>query len=161
PPRANQAAPQETQAVPPRGSATFYQPATAGLPDDYTGSAVVGNQAGTPLVAVVNQARAESNLMLSYTAAPSGAPVLYVPLLAKDYAGWTTTIRVQNLASDPAEVTITYRDQGGRAITTTQETLPAGGSATYQPASVAALPWGFVGAATVTSNNRPLAAVVE
>jgi len=161
PPSQGQVAPQEAQAVPPRGSATFYQPANPALPDDYTGAAVLGNQAGSPLVAVVNQVRAESNLMFSYTAAPSGAPTLYLPLVAKDYAGWTSTIRVQNLAADAADVTIAYHDQAGRAVATAQDTLPAGGSATYQPASVAALPWGFIGTATLTSNNRPLAAVVE
>jgi hypothetical protein len=125
------------------------------------GAAVLANAAGSPLVAVVNQVRADSNLNLSYTAAPSGAPTLYLPLLTKDYAGWTSSFRVQNLATDAAEVTVTYHDQAGRQIATTQDTLPAGGSATYQPTSLAALPQGFLGTATITSNNRPLAAVVE
>jgi len=39
-----------------------------------------------------------------------------VSLLTKDYAGWTSSFRVQNLAADAAEVTVTYNDQAGRQL---------------------------------------------
>jgi len=154
------AAVQETATIPPRGSATLYQPANAALPDDYVGSAVLSSTGG-PLVAVVNQVRAESNLAMAYTAAPGGATTLDLPLLTKDYGGWTSGVRIQNLAAEPADLAIVYYDQAGRPVHTTQDTLPPGGSTTYVLSDLAALPWGFQGAATVASNGRPLAAVVN
>jgi subtilisin family serine protease len=151
---------QDTATIPPRGTATFYQPANAALPEDYAGSATITTNAG-PLVAVVNQARTAGSLLMSYTAAPAGAPIVDVPLLTKDHGGWSAGLRVQNVAAEPAEIAITYYDQAGRAVHAAQDNLPAGGGATYALASVAALPWGYLGAATVTSNGRPIAAVVN
>jgi hypothetical protein len=151
---------QDSATIPPRGSVTFYQPANAALPDDYVGSATITTSGG-PLVAIVNQARAAGNLLMSYGAAPAGAPVVDVPLLTKDHGGWSAGLRVQNLATEPAEIAITYYDQAGRAVHAAQDHLPAAGSATYPLASLPALPWGFLGAATVTSNGRPIAVVVN
>ncbi len=152
---------QEIVAIPPRGSTTLYQPANPALPDDYVGSATLTATAGGPLVAVVNQARADGDLVMTYPAASSGGAVVDVPLLTKDYGGWTAGLRVQNLAADTADVTVIYYDQTGRPISTTQNTLAPGDGTTYSPASTPVLPWGFQGTATVTSNGRPLAAVVN
>jgi subtilisin family serine protease len=152
---------QEVIAIPARGSATIYQPANPALPDEYVGSATLTATGGGPLVAVVNQARADSSLVMTYPAAPSGGAVVDVPLLTKDYGGWTAGLRVQNIAADTAEVSVIYYDQTGRPLYTAQNTLAPGDGTTYTPASITALPWGFQGTATVTSNGRPLAAVVN
>jgi subtilisin family serine protease len=152
---------QETIAIPPWGSATLYQPANPTLPDEYVGSATITAASGGPLVAVVNQARADSSLVMTYPAAPSGGTVVDVPLVTKDYGGWTAGLRVQNIATDTAEVSVIYYDQTGRPLYTAQNTLAPGDGTTYTPASITALPWGFQGTATVTSNGRPLAAVVN
>lgn len=152
---------QDSAVIPPRGSAVFYQPANPALPDGYAGSATITAGGGAQLAAVINQSRPAANQLMSYTAVPAAAPVADVPLLTKDYGGWTAGLRVQNLAADPAEITITYYDQAGRALHATQESLPPGGGATFAAASLAPLPWGYVGAATVTSNGRPIAAVVN
>jgi subtilisin family serine protease len=152
---------QEAVAVPPHGSVTLYQPANPALPDDYVGSATLTASSGGPLVAVVNQARADSDLVMAYPAAPSGGAVVDVPLLTKDYGGWTAGLRVQNLAADPADVSVIYYDQTGRPVYSAQTSLAPGDGTTYSPASIPALPWGFQGTATVTSNGRPLAAVVN
>jgi len=152
---------QEVVAIPAHGSATLYQPANANLPDEYVGSATLTATSGGPLVAVVNQARADSSLVMTYPAAPSGGTVVDVPLLAKDYGGWTAGLRVQNLAGDTADVSVIYYDQTGRPLYTAQNTLAPGDGTTYTPASIPALPWGFQGAATVTSNGHPLAVVVN
>ena len=136
---------QEVVAIPPRGTATLYQPANPALPDDYVGSATLTATSGGPLVAVVNQARADSDLIMTYPAAPSGGAVVDVPLITKDYGGWTAGLRVQNIAADTAEVTVIYYDQTGRPVYTAQNTLAPGDGTTYSPASITALPWGFPG----------------
>jgi hypothetical protein len=152
---------QEAVAIPPRGSVTLYQPANPGLPDGYVGSATLTATSGGPLAAVVNQARADSGLVMSYAAAASGGSVVDVPLLTKDYGGWTAGLRVQNLAADTAEISVIYYDQTGRPVYTAQNTLAPGDGTTYTPATITALPWGFLGTATVTSNGRPLGVVVN
>ena len=152
---------QEAVTIPARGSVTLYQPANAALPDEYVGSATLTATVGGPLVAIVNQARLDGNLLMSYPAAASGGAVVDIPLITKDYGGWTTGLRVQNVAADTADVSVIYYDQTGRPLYTAQNVLAPGDGTTYTPASITALPWGFQGTATVTSNGRPLAAVVN
>jgi len=116
---------------------------------------------GGALVAVVNHARPASGQAMTYTAGTGGATSVNVPFLARDYGGWTAGLRVQNLAAEPAELSITYYDQAGRVVLLAQDSLGGSGSATYALGSIAGLPWGFLGSATIISNGRPLAASVN
>lgn len=150
----------ESTTIAPWASATFVPGDNPVLADGYVGSATVTAPGGA-LVALVEHHQAAGALRICHPAVAASAATLAVPFLARDFGGWTAGLRVQNLVADPAELRITYYDHAGRAVYQTQEVLPPLDSATYVLSSLAELPGGFLGSATITSNNRPLAASVN
>jgi hypothetical protein len=92
----------------------------------------------------------------STTGFSSGATSINLPLLMKGNAGFDTWFNVQNTGSDSTDVTVTYSN-----ATTETATIAPGASKTFDQASNAALPTGFVGSATVASSDgQPIVASV-
>jgi len=136
----------ESDEIPPLASHTFYQAANTDLPAGFAGSAMVRSRTGQSLGAVVNAVRADGAAM-AYPGLTGGAERLEVPLLFKRYQGWDTGLRLFNLGSAPAPITVLYL--GTPNAWAEPALVNAGSSATfYQPAN-RLLPNGYVGAATV------------
>ncbi|HLI28662.1 MAG TPA: DUF5719 family protein [Chloroflexota bacterium] len=150
----------ESTTLAPWASATFALDSTGVLSDGYVGAATITSNGGA-LVALVQHTRAGGGEQMSYPAAAASATTLDIPFLARDFGGWTAGLRVQNLVAEPAELRVTYYDQGGRVAWQTQDQLPPLASATYLLDTLAELPGGYLGSATISSNGRPLAASVN
>ncbi len=81
-----------------------------------------------------------------------------IPLALKTADGFYSQILLSNPNATAAQATITYRDATGRTFTVPL-TIAPNGAATHSVYSDNVVPVGFVGAATVTS-DQPLAAVL-
>lgn len=155
---------QRSGLIPPGGSLAIAQADMADVPDGTVLSAVVRVTAGPPVAAVVYQTRPDG-MALSYEGFASGAPTVYAPLQFREYGGWSTGIQVQNVGSAPCTATLTVIPQGGGLSYTYSASLAPGASHTWDfrnPDQVPGLPAGFLGSATVSSDNgQPLVAVVN
>jgi streptogramin lyase len=130
------------------------------------GSAVVYSD--QPLATFVNEfAPGNSSDATSYTSINASTGVgstLYAPAIANNaYGGYTTGIGLINLATTPANITVTYRDSSGGAVKTQNVPGVAAGAyqALYSGDTTLNLPNGFAGTATITSSAGNLAAVVN
>lgn len=145
----------------PGGSATFYQPASRQLPDEFVGAAAVSSQDGGAIGGIVNQVRYSSGMAMAYDAPDRGASSVFVPLVYRDFAGWNSGVQVQNLGSSATSASITFYAQNGLVAATVQSALEPGRSETHYLPSITALRSSFVGSAVVTSSSEPIAAVVN
>ncbi|NDP43123.1 MAG: hypothetical protein GZ089_10485, partial [Aromatoleum sp.] len=66
-------------------------------------------------------------------------------------------IRVQNLGSSGADITITYYDDNGQPVTTDGQQLPSGQAANFAEGSNNNLPRGYRGSAVIESDQPALA----
>jgi len=92
-------------------------------------------------------------------ATPDIGTQLSIPLALKTPDGYYSQILLSNPNSSAANATIVYTDGQSHQNYTVNLTVPANGTANHSVYSDSTVPTGFVGAATVTS-NQPLAAVV-
>jgi hypothetical protein len=100
----------------------------------------------------------------SYVGFNSGAPTAYLPSIAYNFAGWYSMISVQNLGTDPADVTISITCADGTTGTLTQNDIPA--KASYTWALKDETPTGFTGstvcdgsAEITTAGGQPIVVV--
>lgn len=148
--------------IPAGGSVTLYQPSAADLPDNFVGSAVLFAVGGEPIGAVVNQVAGGSGSAMSYTAQPSGADTVYLPLVYRGFAGWSSGLQVQNTAQTAAVVSVSFQSEEGTTIATYEETVNAEASRSFYLPALQGLPGGFVGSAVVVSvNGQPIVAVAN
>ncbi len=84
---------------------------------------------------------------------------LSIPVAAKTSDGFYTQILLSNTNNTAASATITYRDQATGQTYPVNVNVPANGTANHSVYSDGIVPVGFVGAATVTS-DQPIAAVL-
>ena len=87
-------------------------------PQDYETSAMkLTSDIGEPIVATAIQYDApyieQSDMTSSYIGFSVGSNDVYLPGLYKNYYGWTSAFRVQNLSSSPATLTIRYYASSG------------------------------------------------
>ncbi len=88
----------------------------------------------------------------------SGSSSISLPLLMKGNSGFDTWFNVQNTGTASTDVTVTYSTD---PATTETATILPGAAKTFDQATNAALPAGFVGSATVTSTGgTPIVATV-
>lgn len=154
---------QEEKAVPPGSSATFYLPASPGVPDGFVGSATLESVNGQPITALVNNINYASGTGSGYNAfgAAGTTPRISAPLIYKNYNGWSTGIQVQNLGPAPAPIRVTYYKQGGGTFAD-QQTAPPNASVTFYLPGKADLPDNFVGSALIESAaGVPIVAIVN
>jgi len=83
-----------------------------------------------------------------------GSQVSYAPLIYREFQGWDTTLRVQNLSSIVnAKVKVSFLDAAGGVITTLTDWICPRGSRSYHLSLVANLPGQWVGSARVESQS--------
>ena len=136
----------------PANSSKTYFPIHA--PSPFNGSVII--ESDQQVVAIVN-AVGDGTYFASTTGFSSGSTSINLPLLMKGNAGFDTWFNVQNTGTAGTIVTVTY---SGIATPDTA-TIPPGASATFNQATNANLPNGFVGSATVTNTGgQPIVASV-
>ena len=117
-----------TAAVAPGDSYTFFAGTLAGLPDGTVGSATISSP--QPVVAVVNDKGTQSGVdrVTTYACFGSGGTSVNVPL-AKEFAGGNTTgIQVQNIGGAGTQVTLEYKATNGKSLTVKSKGSVAPGS---------------------------------
>jgi hypothetical protein len=129
-----------------------YFPLSA-VASGFNGSVVVSSD--RQLAAIVNVLKTSFNGGASYGGFTGGATTVNLPLIMKNNAGIISTwFNVQNTGASDANVTVTYSN-----ATTQTGVIPPNAAATFDQTTNASLPDGFVGAATITS-DQPIVAVV-
>ena len=117
-----------TEAVDPGESYTFFAGTLAGLPDGTVGSATISST--QPVVAVVNDKGSQggNDRVTTYACFGSGGTSVNVPL-AKEFAGGNTTgIQVQNIGGANTQVTLEYKATNGKALTVKSKNAVAPGA---------------------------------
>jgi hypothetical protein len=136
-------------------------PGGVGVPDGFTGSAVV--QSDQPVVAIVNTMGTLGSDMVAFGASSgsfsAGSDSVQLPLLMKDYYGYYTWFNVQNASASTVEVYVDYII-GGDAYTEGPVNIDAGLSYTFDQSTNANLTAG-VGSAVVRADGPVVATAVE
>jgi hypothetical protein len=141
------------------GSRTFFP--LDNLADGFSGSAVISSD--QPVVAISNMLLTESGGGqwafggASYGGFSAGATTVSLPLIMRENSGFSTWFNVQNTGASDATVNITYSN----GATEPARTIAAGAAYTYDQSANTDLPSGFVGSATITSDQPVVATVVE
>jgi hypothetical protein len=131
-----------------------------GLSAGFTGSAVISSD--QPVVAISNMLLTESGGATygfggaSYGGFESGSTTASLPLIMKGNYGFSTWFNVQNTGSSDASVTVTYSNGA-----TETATVAPGAAKTFVQDDNGDLPDGFVGSATVTSDQPVAASAVQ
>ena len=98
----------------------------------------------------------------TYRAMDEGAPSLVLPYVARNAAGWSTGLQVQNLGSDATTVVVLLQDESGVLVQRALASVQPGASRTFYLPTVDGLPDGWRGSATVMSSPaQPLGAIVN
>jgi hypothetical protein len=148
--------------IPPGAAVTFYQGTSHELPDGFAGPATVTSLDGQPLVAVVNAVKQGSGMATAYDAVAIGGPALHLPLLYREFGGWSSGVQLQNVGNASAVVNLTFYQEDGREVATTTRSLERGAVTTVYLPELAELPSAFIGSAIATSQNgEPIAAMVN
>lgn len=143
------------------GMTTLWQEAMAHLPDGYAGPATVQAPPGARLVGVVSEVRAGTIAAMSYTAGRAPGTTLAVPLVARESAGWTSGIEVQNPNPVPVSVALMLYDQDGTPVLRAQRTVRPGETRNFYLGTLEGVPEGFQGTAVLQSlSGHPILAVV-
>jgi hypothetical protein len=109
------------------------------------------------VVAIVNTVGNGGAYFASTTGFSTGSTSINLPLLMKGNSGFDTWFNVQNTGAANTDITVTYSN----ATTEGPFTLLPGAARTFDQATNANLPAGFVGSATVTSTGgQPIVASV-
>jgi len=167
--------------IPASSSAVFWQgqggaglpTGDNGLPDNCVGSAVISADGGNVL-AIVNDSKNLTEESAAYNAVPAtmGGTKAALPLARNrflDAYQFTTGIQVMNIGSSTANVTISYADASGAALTGSctgcTATIAANGSTTYIPGITTtgpgSMPAGEYGSALVESDGEPIIVIVN
>ncbi|MBI3965358.1 MAG: hypothetical protein HY329_06955, partial [Chloroflexi bacterium] len=135
-------------AIPPGASAELALKNVAGLPDSFSGTAVV--MADQPVAVAVNLA--DGRAVASYSNASPGS-ALFAPLVMLRNGDFTSEVYVQNTGTAPTVVSATGIDsRTGQKVTWDPLTLlPGTGRTLGVPGDGS-----FLGAATITSSGAPL-----
>lgn len=135
------------------GSSNTYFPLEA-VGDGFNGSVVVSSD--REIVAIANVLANGFLFGASYGGFSEGAAAVNLPLLMKDNYDFSTWFNVQNTGSEDAAVTVTY-DTGDIE----SATIAPGAAATFDQATNPDLVDGWVGSASVTSDQDVVAAVMQ
>ena len=151
----------DVAALPVGRAVSLYQPSQPLLPDGFVGSASIESSGG-PLVGIVNEVKPGTQASMSYTLGGPGATSLAAPLVMKGYNGWDTGIEVQNEGDATTVVRVSFYREDGTMVLRVTDSLDIGGSQSYYPPALAALPDGFVGSAFIESiSGEPLIGIVN
>ncbi len=128
-------------------------PARAGLPDGWTGSAIITSDGG-PLV-VSGHTRAGSTDQTSVTAATVPWTIQYLPSIMYEFNGnrLSSFLRLQNVAAAPTSVHITFYSDAGEGMGGIDAVIDPLQTQVFVAGS-AGLPQGYRGSAVVQSSNQ-------
>jgi subtilisin-like proprotein convertase family protein len=126
-----------------RGSAWLRASQPVAVVADTYGRDTLASTRGLPVL----QRAPDGNDLIS-----AGSRTLFAPLTYSEYAGWETTVQVQNLGTTAnAQVKVFYLDRSGDTATTQVGTICPRGSRTFVLPVVAALDLPAVGSVRVES----------
>ncbi len=145
------ASPSDT--IPANGQKVYFP--LSGLPTGFNGSSVISSD--TRLGSIVNVVTTDMKGQASYIASSGGATTINLPLVMKKAYNISTVITVQNAGSSPAHITITYAN----VATPETATLALGASNTFYQENNTNIPNGYVGAASIVSDQPIVAVVME
>ena len=135
------------------GNSSLFQGAT-GTPTNVASAVILSDQ---PIVMTVNE-RGPNFASGTYVGIASGSMNVALPVMANNFAGFTTGTTIFNAGSGTANLTLTYLDGSGNPVGNPQSTstlAPNASFALYQGAATQGLPGGFFGTALISS-NQPL-----
>ncbi len=135
-------------------SSKTYFPLSA-VVNGFNGSVIVSSD--QPLAAIANVLGNNGQRGASYAGFEAGATTVNLPLTMKASYGNNTWFNVQNAGSNSTTVYVSYKP----GSCTESASVAPGASRTFNQASNTCLPTGFVGAATVTSTESIVAAVIQ
>jgi hypothetical protein len=107
----------ETVSIPGQSNHVFYQTDNANLPDGFIGAATIAAEGGAaPLAVTVNfynsGSSSDTAQLHSYNGFSSGANVLYVPRIVRNYHGYNGGLSIQNVGNAATTVKITFTFAG-------------------------------------------------
>ena len=137
------------QAIPAGDS--FTMATLQGVSTGFNGSAVISSDRQ---IAAIANVIGNGTMGASYNAFSAGDTTASLPLLMKGNFGFNTWFNVQNAGTADANITINYSNG-----TNETATIKAGAAKTFDQSTNSSLASGFVGSATVTS-NQPIAVTV-
>ncbi|MGH7963667.1 MAG: hypothetical protein ACRERD_17880, partial [Candidatus Binatia bacterium] len=118
-----------------------------GVEPGFNGSAVISSDQEIAAIANVC-AGGVCPTGASYTAFSGGQSTLNLPLIMRGNSGFNTWFNVQNVGTEPTDVTVSYSNGASETAT-----INANAARTFDQEDNADLPSGFVGSATVTSGG--------
>jgi len=141
-------------------SNTYFAVTTPGLPDTFTGSAVISSD--KEIRAIHNLDASNFTYGASSSGYTAGATALSLPLIMRANSGYTTWFNVQNAGSGTATVSVAFAaGLDGTDWTHPDVTIEPGAAYTFDQTDMTNLGAVFVGSATVTSDQPIVATVVE
>jgi hypothetical protein len=152
----------ETATLLPLQAIEYYQPNNLTLPSgnsDGVFSAKVESLTGQPIVVLVNVEDKTKGSLASYNGPSEATTEVNCPVVLQSYYEWFSAETVQNVGTDPTDITITYASGESRTF----NDIPANGTVNIielvEAGSV--LPNGSSVAARIVSTGEPLVAVVQ
>jgi hypothetical protein len=149
--------------VVPANGLKAYSPLPSAVQAGFSGSAVISSNQN--IAAIVNVSGDNTNFGLSsYSGFSSGAKSVSLPLLFKNTFGFSTFFNVQNVGATATNVRVNYKGVTTTGtpvnVSTGPFSVPANSAKRFDQPSIGALPNGFVGSATVTSDIENVVATV-
>ncbi|MBN2005532.1 MAG: M23 family metallopeptidase [Anaerolineae bacterium] len=146
-----------TATLAPHVRSSFTSAAYCAAGNSYYCTAVISNDNGQPLAAVVRESGAGDSSPTVHDVFAAAGVANYVPLVKNSYYGQTTGLGIHNPGAAAAAATLTYYDSQSAATYTFQYTIAP--HATWTSYAPAGLPANFVGSAVVNA-PQPLVTVL-
>ena len=152
----------ETKTLSPNQAFEYYQPHNAALPSGNTDgvfSAQIKSLNNAEIVVLVNIENKNKGLLASYNGPSTATTSINVPVVLKSFYQWFSAQTVQNVGTNPTDITITY----ATGETATFENIPANGTVNIIELDYynSVLPDGSSVSAVIESSGEPIVAVVQ
>jgi hypothetical protein len=152
----------ETKTLLPFQAFEYYQPANPLLPSGNTNgvfSAKIESLNGKPIVVLVNIENKSKGLLASYNGPSDATTSTSCPVVLKAFYGWFSAQTVQNVGTEPTNITITYASGQSKTF----NNVPPNGTVNIIELANAGsvLPDGSSVSAVITSSGQPIVAVVQ
>jgi hypothetical protein len=144
--------------VPAYSSVSFQQEGLSQLANNQSYSAKITGTGDVAVVVNIYGKGSVSSQLYSYNAFQSGSTKAYAPLIMHRYYGFNTSLTIQNMGGNPANVTVLYTN----GVSNNYTIQPGAAEAIYTP-GVPGIPAGntLYGATITSNNNEPLAVLVN
>ncbi len=155
-----------TQSLHPYSTYVFRQEVEGGLPGNFSGSAkIVSNKNVAVITNFYNTGADNTTAQFhSYNGFGGGVTKLYAPRIVKDYYGYQSGLKVQNVGGSPTTITVQY-SFGGMTYAQVSPSIGPGqawGPYMGEPSQVPELAGvAGSGSATITSSGQPIVATIN